>query len=437
MDYPRDYAVSNWDINIGTAFIIMPIRSEFDLTLGLITDVCENLEIKAQRADDITKQDFIMANILEGIAKSEIIIVDITGSNPNVFYELGIAHTLRARHSIIIITQDADISKATPFDIRHWFILPYSHNNKSLFKASLKERISECRKFIDSEEFIGRLLKSYTFENDLIYQFVNTAKQINISNLEFACGIISGNISIQMSNRDKILEIYTYLTTLGDYKNGEFQKIVWLLKYLVYTSDFVLSQYVDTIKAKFMKEWRKDSIQMGNTDYWEFVANICFKIIEKKHKDKSDAMEWLTKYLCNARMGRIDKVRTKIEDFMLTIQDEDVDKVVIDMLIGSNRTAKESAVDICGQKPIFKAVNNLLKIIQSNESDPHIIRSCINALARMNVTTAAPIILEWMEKNRDKWGVQAVSSSLMSVAENALQLLDENSYNRLITLKNA
>lgn len=435
MDYPRDYALPNWDINIGTAFVVMPINSKFDWTLGLVTEVCESLQIKAQRADDIARQDFIMANILEGIAKSEIVIVDITDSNANVFYELGIAHTLRTRHSVILITGDPDISKNTPFDIRHWSILPYSHNNKFLFKASLRQRIIECRKFIDSEEFISRLLKNYIFENNLTQQFIDVAKQINGTNLEFFCNILSGNMSTLLCNRDKILELNTYLTTLGDYKGGEFQKIIWLLKYLIYTSDFVLSQYIDTIKAIFLKEWRRDSIQMGNMDYWELVTNICCKIIEKKHKDKSDAIEWLTKYLCNARMGRIDKVRAKIEDFMLTIQDEEIDKAIVNMLVENNRTAKESAIDICGQKPIFEAINNLLLIIQNNESDPHLMRSCINALARMNVSTSAPIILKWMEKNKDKWGTQAVSASLMNVAENALRILDKNSYDQLITLK--
>jgi len=184
----------------------------------------------------------------------------------------------------------------------------------------------------------------------------------------------------------------------------------------------------------FMKKWERDSIQMNNVDYWELIANICCKIIEKKHKDKSDAIEWLTNYLSNPRMGRIDKVRTKIEDFMLTIQDNDIDNAVVEMLNGNKRTAKESAVDICGQKPIFESINSLLKMI-NNESDPHIMRSCINALARMNVTIAAPIIFEWMKNNKDKWGEQAVSATLMSVAEKALQLLDIDLYKSLINLK--
>ena len=69
-----------------------------------------------------------MSNILDGIAKSEIVIVDITGNNPNVFYELGIAHSLRTRQTIIIITQDEDVSRS-PFDIRHWSILRYDIKN--------------------------------------------------------------------------------------------------------------------------------------------------------------------------------------------------------------------------------------------------------------------------------------------------------------------
>lgn len=59
MDYPRDYIIPNQEIELGTAFVVMPIRPEFDLPLGIITDVCNTLGIKARRADDIARQDFI------------------------------------------------------------------------------------------------------------------------------------------------------------------------------------------------------------------------------------------------------------------------------------------------------------------------------------------------------------------------------------------
>ena len=35
MDYPRDYIIPNQEIEVGTAFVVMPIRPEFDLPLEL------------------------------------------------------------------------------------------------------------------------------------------------------------------------------------------------------------------------------------------------------------------------------------------------------------------------------------------------------------------------------------------------------------------
>lgn len=434
MDYPRDYALSNLEMNLCTAFVIMPIKESFDISLGVIYEVCNSLGIQAKRADDISGQDIIMSNILEGIAKSEFIIVDISENNPNVFYELGIAHTLRTRNSVIIISKEEDISKSTPFDIRHWSILHYNENNIPRFKSKLKEKISQCRRAIDVKDYISHLLRNYTFEESVVKEFYRIANQMNSSNLELICNILCHNISTINCNRDSIIDLNIYLTTLGDYKNGCFQRISWLLKFLVFTSDFVLSQYIDTIKTKFLQEWRRDSINMDDADYWDFVASLCCKIIEKKHVEKSAAISWLIKYLSNARMGRIDKVRTKIEDFLINIDDEEVDNTLVNVLREKNRTVKESAVDICGQKPIYKAIDNLLNILQT-ETDPHLIRSCINALTRMEVKIAGPLIYNWMENNRDKWGEQAVSASLMHVAENALQRLDINSYNRLIKMK--
>jgi hypothetical protein len=435
MDYPRDYIIPNQEIELGTAFVVMPIRPEFDLPLGIITDVCNTLGIKARRADDIARQDFIMSNILDGIAKSEIVIVDITGNNPNVFYELGIAHSLRTRQAIIIITQDEDVSKS-PFDIRHWSILQYDTKNLPLFRVNLNKKIRDCRNFVDYDEYIFGLLKSYAFDGNQIHEFINSSKLINEKKIQLICNILVENTNPTLCDSNELHEIYTYLTTLGDIQNGIFKKISWILKTLVYTTEFVLSKHLDTIKNMFLNRWQKENmIVMNDTDYWELVANICSKIIEKKYKGKEDAIQWMTSYLQNQRMGRIDRVRGKIEDFLMTVKDNDVDKAVLDLIKNGNITARESAIDISGQKPIIESADILLQIISKNESNPYIIRSSINALARMKITSAGPFILEWMENNRDKWGQQAVSASLRKVAEEALNEIDKKSYLQLVNLK--
>lgn len=435
MDYPRDYIIPNQEIELGTAFVVMPIRPEFDLPLGIITDVCNTLGIKARRADDIARQDFIMSNILDGIAKSEIVIVDITGNNPNVFYELGIAHSLRTRQAIIIITQDEDVSMS-PFDIRHWSILQYDTKNLPLFRVNLNKKIRDCRNFVDYDEYIFGLLKSYAFDGNQIHEFINSSKLINEKKIQLICNILVENTNPTLCDSNELHEIYTYLTTLGDIQNGIFKKISWILKTLVYTTEFVLSKHLDTIKNMFLNRWQKENmIVMNDTDYWELVANICSKIIEKKYKGKEDAIQWMTSYLQNQRMGRIDRVRGKIEDFLMTVKDNDVDKAVLDLIKNGNITARESAIDISGQKPIIESADILLQIISKNESNPYIIRSSINALARMKITSAGPFILEWMENNRDKWGQQAVSASLRKVAEEALNEIDKKSYLQLVNLK--
>lgn len=435
MDYPRDYIIPNQEIELGTAFVVMPIRPEFDLPLGIITDVCNTLGIKARRADDIARQDFIMSNILDGIAKSEIVIVDITGNNPNVFYELGIAHSLRTRQAIIIITQDEDVSKS-PFDIRHWSILQYDTKNLPLFRVNLNKKIRDCRNFVDYDEYIFGLLKSYAFDGNQIHEFINSSKLINEKKIQLICNILVENTNPTLCDSNELHEIYTYLTTLGDIQNGIFKKISWILKTLVYTTEFVLSKHLDTIKNMFLNRWQKENmIVMNDTDYWELVANICSKIIEKKYKGKEDAIQWMTSYLQNQRMGRIDRVRGKIEDFLMTVKDNDVDKAVLDLIKNGNITARESAIDISGQKPIIESADILLQIISKNESNPYIVRSSINALARMKITSAGPFILGWMENNRDKWGQQAVSASLRKVAEEALNEIDKKSYLQLVNLK--
>jgi len=76
----------------------------------------------------------IMPHIVELIKKAAIIVVNIDGRNPNVFYELGIAHTLKK--DVIIITREIE---NIPFDIRDKRILYYE--NYSELDHNLRKNI--------------------------------------------------------------------------------------------------------------------------------------------------------------------------------------------------------------------------------------------------------------------------------------------------------
>ena len=82
----------------------MPFDKEFEgVYLGFIKPVLTDAGFAVDRADDIESQQNILRDIIEKIDQSNLVIADLTGDNPNVFYELGLAHALRK--PVILITQ--------------------------------------------------------------------------------------------------------------------------------------------------------------------------------------------------------------------------------------------------------------------------------------------------------------------------------------------
>jgi hypothetical protein len=59
-----------------------------------IRNVAASLSLKVARADDFLTVHAVMQDIWTAICRSRIIIADCTSKNPNVFYEIGIAHTV-------------------------------------------------------------------------------------------------------------------------------------------------------------------------------------------------------------------------------------------------------------------------------------------------------------------------------------------------------
>jgi uncharacterized protein YoxC len=101
-------------------FMIMPFQEQF---LGLYNMIKDKLGDKYEfsNAGDLDNQQCILQDIVSGIGNADVIIADVTGLNPNVFYELGLCHALNKK--VILITQD--ISEL-PFDIRSYRVDEYT-----------------------------------------------------------------------------------------------------------------------------------------------------------------------------------------------------------------------------------------------------------------------------------------------------------------------
>ena len=72
------------------------------------------------RADDIYSDGIVIEEIWERICAAQFLIADMTGRNPNVFYEIGLAHAL-GKHVIILAQSEVDV----PFDLRHRRVILY------------------------------------------------------------------------------------------------------------------------------------------------------------------------------------------------------------------------------------------------------------------------------------------------------------------------
>lgn len=102
-------------------FVLMPFDEKFVSIYDLIIKkVVESSKLRCTRADEIFGTQPIIEDILEYIQKARFLIADLTGGNPNVFYELGLAHAMGKE--VILITQNL---KDFPFDLKHYRCIVY------------------------------------------------------------------------------------------------------------------------------------------------------------------------------------------------------------------------------------------------------------------------------------------------------------------------
>ena len=128
-------------IDEGLAFVLSPFAEPFDTVYEdhLKPSVESFSGLRCLRADDINDNRPIMEDIWKSINEARIIISDLTGKNPNVFYETGIAHTIGKE--VVLITQSmADV----PFDLRHLRCIVYEYVPRGMatFEQNLTKTVA-------------------------------------------------------------------------------------------------------------------------------------------------------------------------------------------------------------------------------------------------------------------------------------------------------
>ncbi|MFT8950151.1 MAG: hypothetical protein ABGA11_07245, partial [Liquorilactobacillus hordei] len=154
MNFNPIFKADNLVIDPKMVFCALPFNDErLEIFTEIIRPHLEKMQLSAFKVNDIKSiTGNIMENIWTYINKSRFVIVDISDKNPNVFYELGICHTV-GKDTIIICDEDSfrnDYNSKFPFDISALNTIVYK--NKGAGMDRLKQELTNIVNAIISGE---------------------------------------------------------------------------------------------------------------------------------------------------------------------------------------------------------------------------------------------------------------------------------------------
>lgn len=145
----------------GTCFVVMGFGKKTDFETGRVLDLdksyrnmikpaVEAAGLQCIRADEIVHSGLIDVPMYEQLLNADVVVADLSTSNKNAFYELGVRHALRP-FTTVVISEDG--IKTFPFDVNHVAVRQYHHLGEDIgfdevmrFRQLLTQAIVEITK---------------------------------------------------------------------------------------------------------------------------------------------------------------------------------------------------------------------------------------------------------------------------------------------------
>jgi nucleoside 2-deoxyribosyltransferase len=133
---------SDVEVQRDIVFVLMPFSQELEPVYEVIEDAAREAGLRSYRADSIMAPGSIIDQIFESIAKSGLVVADLSGRNQNVMYELGLATAMGKE--TLLLAQDLE---EVPFDLRHRRMLMYELRPVSLhrLRENLRKAFAQFR----------------------------------------------------------------------------------------------------------------------------------------------------------------------------------------------------------------------------------------------------------------------------------------------------
>jgi hypothetical protein len=199
----------NLGTSLNTCFVIMPFAGVFGtLYERVINPAVEATGLACIRADEVFSEPQITHEIWKQIRSCRIVIAELTGRNPNVLYELRLAHAI-GKPVVIMTRNETDV----PFDLKALRYLFFDVNDPS-WGESLSNSLSEMCLNIVSQPNFGTVLNDIETPENMDFEVINKSSEIEVTTIN-----LSGQWEGRSEFRDGSEESTTWVVHLS--QSGE------------------------------------------------------------------------------------------------------------------------------------------------------------------------------------------------------------------------
>lgn len=236
-------------------FVISPIgaegsetRKNADDTLEFVIEpACKAKGYDVIRSDKISDNGMITQSIIENLLQSDIAIADLSGRNPNVFYELAVRHA----HGFPVIQITSDSIDQIPFDVHNVRTIQYDLSASGAKKAS-----EDIEKVIDSIENGNKTLNPITSVSSILNINPNTSSEkeevlsellLRVNSIPEKLDVLENNIGVRFSQM---------LTAFADSLSSKPAQTA--------TEDDIKNRFLEGLMQTIINDPQKGMTQMNN-----------------------------------------------------------------------------------------------------------------------------------------------------------------------------
>ncbi len=393
--YPKQLQRVNIPIEKNRCFVIMPFKEELDYIYGSIKKGLIDKGYICTRVDEISGSTPIINKILTEMLRARYIIADLTDCNPNVFYELGIAHSFKDAQNVIILKRKGS---KVPFDITHLTYFEYDIENPKYLISSILKTIQENSYLNDFRESLNiRGIIPFVKDNgDYFIDFLQAELQTSITELTL---ILSNNISnANTIDIEHFIRKYQKVINKAILSHDEIMLAGVFKVYqeiLISCSSLIVAQEsaIDFLEGTFFSVY-----DISEKYVRECKTNMAIALANNS-KMLSLVLPWIIRYFSETKTASIDLNRYKLEAFLMTSTHPLVDETICNAVFDSNCYIREHMSDIIGEKHLEQGIVTLSAQLQREENYYSAI-SEIEALGKLNSFESVPTIIDWLERHK-------------------------------------